>query len=54
MATHNTPPTSEDPFSDWEPARNWLEPDLNEPEDHSDDICPCGDPDCSQPFDHAE
>ncbi len=24
------------------------------PEDHSDDICPCGDADCSRPFGHAE
>lgn len=23
-----------------------------EPQDHSDDPCPCGDPDCSRPFGH--
>ena len=25
-----------------------------EPEDHTDDICPCGDIDCNRPFGHAE
>ena len=25
-----------------------------EPEDHSDDPCPCGDPECSRPFGHPE
>lgn len=25
-----------------------------EQEDHSDDICPCGDPDCNRPFGHPE
>lgn len=25
---------------------------IPEPEDHSDDICPCGDPDCNRPFGH--
>lgn len=26
----------------------------DEPEDHTDDMCPCGDPDCSRPFGHHE
>lgn len=25
-----------------------------DPPDHSDDLCPCGDADCSRPFGHAE
>ena len=30
------------------------EPDIEAERDHSDDICPCGDPDCSRPFGHPE
>jgi len=29
-------------------------PDSPEPRDHSDDVCPCGDVDCSRPFGHAQ
>lgn len=31
-----------------------LVPPATEPEDHSDDICTCGDPDCSRIMGHAE
>lgn len=30
------------------------EAEPEEPDDHTDDICPCGDPDCSRPFGHEE
>jgi hypothetical protein len=31
------------------------DPDVSEAEkDRSDDVCPCGDPDCSRPFGHPE
>lgn len=69
MTTHPELPL-DDPFADWEPGHDWLvpkvpkkepeesphwlDPDLNEPEDDTDDICPCSDVDCSQPFGHSE
>lgn len=28
--------------------------DAYEPADHTDDPCPCGDPECSRPWGHAE
>ena len=33
----------------------WLEI-MEEPliDDHSDDVCPCGNPDCYRPFGHSE
>jgi len=30
------------------------EAEPEEPDDHTDDICPCGGPDCSRPFGHEE
>jgi hypothetical protein len=33
-----------------DPLEDAVEP--HEPQDHTDDVCPCGDPDCSRPFGH--
>lgn len=30
----------------------WIKDAISEPPDHTDDICPCGEPDCMRPANH--